>query len=131
MFKYNELSDLKDGRLVIPLMETEDEDIICLDENKNEVILSFDDFDFDKTIEERNFIIVDDSSFEERIDEERYEDDSSFEEEIKETFKNSTKTKIPSQHKSGWVLDNTEKLNVLKNISYKSLKDTNVWRDVI
>lgn len=65
MFKYNELSDLLNGELVVPIKKEGDK-ILCLKDGK-EVTYSFDDFDFDKTIEERNFIVVDDSSDEDEI----------------------------------------------------------------
>ena len=65
MFKYNELSDLLNGELVVPIKKKGDK-ILCLKDGK-EVTYSFDDFDFDKTIEERNFIVVDDSSDEDEI----------------------------------------------------------------
>lgn len=58
MFAYNELSDLINGELVTPLRK-DDENIICLNSNGEEVIYSFDDFDFDKTLEERSFIVED------------------------------------------------------------------------
>ena len=61
MFAYNELSDLLTGELVIPIKKM-GENIVCLNLNKEEVIYNFNDFDFDKTIEERSFIIEDDSS---------------------------------------------------------------------
>ena len=65
MFKYNELSDLLNGELIVPIKKEGDK-ILCLKDGK-EVTYSFDDFDFDKTIEERNFIVVDDSSDEDEI----------------------------------------------------------------
>ena len=65
MFKYNELSDLLNGELVEKKKKKGDK-ILCLKDGK-EVTYSFDDFDFDKTIEERNFIVVDDSSDEDEI----------------------------------------------------------------
>ena len=52
MFKYNELSDLKTGELVKPI-QLDGEYIICLNEEGSEKRYSFDDFDFDKTPEER------------------------------------------------------------------------------
>ena len=58
MFAYNELSDLINGELVTPLRK-DGENIICLNSNGEEVIYSFDDFDFDKTLEERSFIVED------------------------------------------------------------------------
>ena len=58
MFAYNELSDLINGELTTPLRK-DGENIICLNSNGEEVIYSFDDFDFDKTLEERSFIVED------------------------------------------------------------------------
>lgn len=68
MFAYNELSDLINGELVTPLRK-DGENIICLNSNGEEVVYSFDDFDFDKTLEERSFIVEDsnDDSSEENI----------------------------------------------------------------
>ena len=71
MFAYNELSDLLNGDLVTPLKK-EGDNIICLTKDGKEAVFSFEDFDFDKTIEERNFIVKDDESQEE-------EDEDSFE----------------------------------------------------
>lgn len=64
MFKYNELSDLLTGELVTPLRMDENDNIVCLNKNNEEVVYTFDDFDFDKTPEERIFI-VDDAANEE------------------------------------------------------------------
>lgn len=47
MFRYGELSDLKDGTLVTPFSKTEN-GIRCLDADGNECFYSFDDFDFEK-----------------------------------------------------------------------------------
>ena len=58
MFAYNELSDLINGELVTPLKKN-GENIICINSNGEEVVYSFDDFDFDKTLEERSFIVED------------------------------------------------------------------------
>ena len=54
MFKYNELSDLTDGTLVIPLYKTEDGQI-CVKNPSNGTVfyVDFDDFDFDILPEER------------------------------------------------------------------------------
>ena len=82
MFAYNELSDLINGELVTPLRK-DGENIICLNSNGEEVVYSFDDFDFDKTLEERSFIVEDsndDSSEEntstEEIEQKEYSFDS-------------------------------------------------------
>jgi hypothetical protein len=55
MFKYNTLSDLKSGELVTPL-RLEGIDIICLNSKNEEVIYHKEDFDFLKTITQRNMI---------------------------------------------------------------------------
>ena len=74
MFAYNELSDLINGELVTPLRK-DGENIICINSNGEEVVYSFDDFDFDKTLEERSFIVEDsnDDSSEENISPEKTE----------------------------------------------------------
>lgn len=56
MFKYNSLSDLKDGTLVVPLRK-EGSDIICQTENGIIVNKLITDFDFIKKPEEREFIL--------------------------------------------------------------------------
>ena len=56
MFKYNSLSDLKDGTLVVPLIK-EGSDIICQTENGIIVSKLITDFDFIKKPEEREFIL--------------------------------------------------------------------------
>ena len=53
MFKYNELSDLLNGSLVTPLSKTDDGLIRCIDNEGNECFYEFEDFDFDKTPEDR------------------------------------------------------------------------------
>lgn len=72
MFAYNELSDLVNGDLVTPLKKVGD-DIICLTKDGKEAVFSFEDFDFDKTVEERNFIVVDDDPPEEEKKEDTFE----------------------------------------------------------
>lgn len=54
MFKYNELSDLIDGSLVTPLSLNDDGSIHCIKQDGTEQNYFFEDFDFDKTISERN-----------------------------------------------------------------------------
>ena len=56
MFKYNELSDLKDGRLVTPI-RMEGGRVLCIMEDGTEEFFDFSDFDFDKKIEDRKFLI--------------------------------------------------------------------------
>lgn len=53
MFKYNSLSDLKNGKLVTPL-RLENGKIICINEDGNEEEYIQNDFDFAKTIQQRN-----------------------------------------------------------------------------
>lgn len=54
MFKYNELSDLlNSSELVIPLEMTSSGSIRCIDKDGNECFYEFEDFDFDKLVEER------------------------------------------------------------------------------
>jgi len=89
MFKYNELSDLLTGELVTPLRMDEDDNIICLNKNSEEVIYTFDDFDFDKTPEERIFIVDDDTSNEE-TEENQATTESSEPEDNKETTESET-----------------------------------------
>lgn len=84
MFKYNELSDLLTGELVTPLRMDENDNIICLNKNSEEVIYTFDDFDFDKTPEERIFI-VDDTSNEELEENQTTTEPSESEDSDKET----------------------------------------------
>lgn len=132
MFKYNELSDLKDGTLVTPLSQNEEDDtILCLNQDGEKVYLSFDDFDFDKTVEERVFIVQDpvdsndDSETEETVE-------NSEEIAIEETTEASDETTTEEVvEKSGWVEDPSEKIKALTGISYTSLKKVLVWKDVI
>ena len=147
MFKYNELSDLLTGELVTPLRMDENDNIICLNKNNEEVIYTFDDFDFDKTPEERIFI-VDDTSNEESeenqttIDpsdpkdsdkeitetennneeitkpEQTPEEPQNDEEEITEPVQEEPKPEEPVQKKSGWIEDENEKAELLFALGY-------------
>ena len=58
MFGYNILSDLIDGTLVKPIKLVDDK-VLCIKEDGSEEYYSFSDFDFDKTEEERSFIVID------------------------------------------------------------------------
>lgn len=155
MFKYNELSDLKDGRLVTPIKCTDDDIIICLDENGREVELEFDDFDFNKTVDERLFIVDDgEDSLEELITEPEPEEeiisdipnDSSNDiiqepepEEIikplpdKDVINDSSHQEEVNNSKSGWVETNSKKLEILNmfGYGYKDLKKVNIWKDTV
>lgn len=101
MFKYNELSDLLTGELVTPLRMDENDNIICLNKNNEEVIYTFDDFDFDKTPEERVFI-VDDTTNEEPEENQTTTkpsepEDSTTDPETSETENNNEETTEPEQ----------------------------------
>lgn len=157
MFKYNELSDLLTGELVTPLRMDENDNIICLNKNNKEVIYTFDDFDFDKTPEERIFIVDDTSNEEseknqtttepseseisesennneeitepEQIPKEPQND----EEETTEPVQEEPKPEEPVQKKSGWIEDENEKAELLFALGYNisSLKKINIYRDNI
>ena len=109
MFKYNELSDLKNTtELVTPIELTEDEEnVVCIKQDGSRVIIPIEDFDINKTIDERSFI-VDDSDDENNID-----------------------TSEPVK-KSGFVED-SRKAEILSmyGYSYKNLKNVNIWEDFI
>lgn len=58
MFKYNILSDLKDGSCVTPIRK-EGTSIICIQEDGSEIKRIISDFDFAKKEEERGFVFTD------------------------------------------------------------------------
>ena len=155
MFKYNELSDLKDGRLVTPIKCTDDDIIICLDENGREIELEFNDFDFNKTVDERLFIVDDGEDSSDLITEPEPEeeiipdipDDSSNdiiqepepEEEIIPDIPDGDVINDSSYHenvnnsKSGWIEDSAKKIEILNmfGYDYKNLKKVNIWKDTV
>lgn len=150
MFKYNELSDLLTGELVTPLRMDENDNIICLNKNNEEIVYTFDDFDFDKTPEERVFI-VDDATNEEpkenQTTTEPSEPENNNEEtagpEISESENNNEETTEPvqeepkpeesAQKKSGWIEDENEKAELLFSLGYNisSLKKINIYKDIV
>lgn len=161
MFKYNELSDLLTGELVTPLRMDENDNIICLNKNNEEVIYTFDDFDFDKTPEERIFI-VDDTTNEEPEPEpetpkEPIEPQTPDEPTTPEENQNNNEPIIepsepttpeqepitepeptepedkPTQKKSGWIEDENEKAELLSAFGYSisSLSKINIYRDTV
>ena len=82
MFAYNELSDLiNSNELVTPIKKMGD-NILCLNSKGEEKIYTFEDFDFDKTIEERSFIVEEDSSSDSSDEEIKNSSDESSEENI-------------------------------------------------
>lgn len=90
MFKYNSLSDLKDGTLTTPLRK-EGDFIVCQNENGIIVNKLISDFDFAKKPEEREFILGSDltSKMEEdlKVQEEVQEEDLEVQEEVQEEMK--------------------------------------------
>ena len=135
MFKYNELSDLLTGELVTPLRMDENDNIICLNKNNEEIVYTFDDFDFDKTPEERIFI-VDDTSNEESEKNQTITEPSEPEgsdKEITEPTQEEPKSEEPVQKKSGWIEDENKKAELLSIFGYNisSLKKINIYRDTV
>lgn len=148
MFKYNAKSDLKDGRLVTPISITDNDTILCLDENGNELELEFDDFDFNKTEEERyiiidNEIITEPEPEEPVIPEEPSEEiipDEKPEEIITEPEEDAilpeepvidSQTQIP---KNGFIEDDSEKATILYFVGREprtTIKSVNIWKDTI
>lgn len=143
MFKYNELSDLLTGELVTPLRMDENDNIICLNKNNEEVIYTFDDFDFDKTPEERIFIVDDDTTNEkpeenqtatESSEPENNNEETAEPEQTSEEPQNDEKEitePVQNQKKSGWIEDENEKAELLFALGYNipSLKKINIYRD--
>ena len=100
MFKYNELSDLLDGTLVTPLSKEDNGSIRCVDSNGNECYYEFDDFDFDKTIEERIASLEDQASS--IIDSSKGEEP---EEEVSNETDNSEENKTTQENSSSITVD--------------------------
>ena len=150
MFKYNELSDLKTGELVKPI-QLDGEYIICLNEEGSEKRYSFDDFDFDKTPEERLFIVEDANEVETEVDTEvEVEVDTEVEADTETEADTDTEAdteadtdteveteaenkKIIDDDRSGFVTDDDEKLIALKHYGNKNLnlRKINIFRDTV
>lgn len=109
MFGYNILSDLKNGELVTPI-RMENGVIVCLTQNGEEIECSFEDFDFEKTEEER-LIEVDNSEVEEETKEEVVE-----EKEI-ESFENKEENKVEKLEE--FITDEDEKIKILELFNFK------------
>lgn len=151
MFKYNVKSDLKNGKLVIPISATENDTIICLDENGNEIEVNFDDFDFEKTVDERYFVVEDSSSTEvaeeeppseiisepepeETIETEVDEEDIIQEPKPEEIIAPTEDKEIITEEKSGFIENNSKKANVLSSSGYspeRTIKHVNIWKDIV
>lgn len=57
MFKYNVLSDLKDGTCVVPFKK-EGNNIFCKTEDNIEITKFLSDFDFEKKVEDRGYVLA-------------------------------------------------------------------------
>ena len=133
MFKYNELSDLLNGSLVTPLSKTDDGLIRCIDNEGNECFYEFDDFDFDKTPEDRTTdepIIVPEPEIE--------KDDSEYDgtdEPISEPEVNPDTGEVVE--KSGFLNDveleefKTNYVDVIGDLIKDKRTKIRVWRDVL
>ena len=130
MFKYNELSDLKDGTLVTPISQNEEDDtILCITKDGEEIYLDFDAFDFDKTIEERVFIVQDPDSSDDTSEEVNNEIDPDSSDDTSEEIIQNPQIKETS---SGWVENPNDKLKILNGkYSYDSLKKVNIWKESV
>lgn len=151
MFKYNVKSDLKNGKLVTPISATENDTIICLDENGNEIEVNFDDFDFEKTVDERYFVVEDSSSIEvaeeeppskiisepepeETIETEVDEEDIIQEPKPEEIIVPAEDKEIITEEKSGFIENNSKKANILSSSGYspeRTIKHVNIWKDIV
>ena len=125
MFKYNEFSDLLTGELVTPIKKTP-EGVLCIDKDGNQVIYSISNFDFNKSPDERIFI-VDDSS-----------DDSSNDTQVTDSSDvsddSSEDSSIDNQsdaNKSHWVTDPYIRFWLAKKmgIPQKSFRSMLVWEE--
>ena len=139
MFGYNVLSDLKNGELVTPIKKDGDF-IICLNSNGEEIKVVFNEFDFDKTPDERLIVVLDSSddisSEKESSNEEIIEnsEESSNEEIIESSDENSEETEIiTKKYKNNFIEDNDEKIRILRKygFSYNKISDVNIWKDEI
>ena len=121
MFKYNELSDLKDGSLVIPISKLEDGRILCIDNEGQECYHTSNEFDLrkkpeDRVIEEPTPLEPDPASEpEEIIDDSNY--DGTEKQEEQEIIENEEIGETPE----GFVYNDAmlKALNLKKGIFYK------------
>ena len=119
MFGYNILSDLKNGQLVTPI-RMENGIIVCLTQNGEEVECSFEDFDFERTEEER-LIEIDNSDNETVIEETKEEViDNKIEEEnkvekLEEFITEEEKIKILELFNFKYNKHKLNKVNILKS----------------
>ena len=136
MFKYNELSDLLTGELVTPIKKTP-EGVLCIDKDGNQVIYSISNFDFNKSPEERIFIVEDssddssddiipDDSSDDSSDDIPANDSSDDSSEEDEPVNNQSET-----NKSHWVTDPYVRFWLAKRmgIPQKSFRSMLVWEE--
>jgi hypothetical protein len=116
MFKYNELSDLITGELVTPIKKAGN-DVLCINREGKQVVHSINDFDFDKTIEERVFVVEDDSS-----------DDSSEDSSDVPSEEISNQSELNERH---WIVDDYFKYSLAKKIGIKpnEYKKLLIWEE--
>lgn len=159
MFKYNELSDLIDGSLVTPLSKEDNGTILCLDSTGSKVYYSFDDFDFDKTINERKTTVnktdnsdsgsKDDSSTakEESSDSssstittkdvievmEKDIDDSTIDGTDEEFISEDDDSSDEDDEKEGFITSSSERDSILElgGITKKTGYSYRIWKDII
>lgn len=114
MFKWNELSDLLDGTLVTPLSKTDSGNILCLNEDGTQSEYSYDDFDFEKTIDERSETTVSEVVDTMDSDSDDAEIDGS------ETLETEEKNAEKPEYKEGFCLNPTliKKLGFSQGICY-------------
>ena len=158
MFSFNEWSDLKDtSELVKPLYVSEDDSstVVCETVDGEEVVYNFDDFDFDKTVEERT---VSTSESEEENDEEAESEEAENDEEVEVqemisvetqnngvsynalitcgniTIRRNILARIQAlNEKSRYITDNDEKAKLLKTLgySYNNINHVSIYRQII
>ena len=127
MFAYNELSDLITGELVTPIKKNGDK-IICLNSNHEEVEYSFEDFDFDKTVEERVF------ATEENIEDYIEIDDTSSDEESQTIIETPEEKKEPKEYSfdsntdSHW-LDKDDSELIAHQFGYKATNNIKCMKE--
>ena len=121
MFKYNELSDLLTGELVTPVKKIP-EGVLCIDKDGNQVIYSISNFDFNKSPEERIFIVDDSSDDIPVIDSSDDSNDSSEDNSIDNQS---------DANKSHWVTDPYIRFWLAKKmgIPQKSFRSMLVWEE--
>ena len=122
MFGYNILSDLIDGTLVKPIKLVDDK-VLCIKEDGSEEYYSFSDFDFDKTEEERSFIVIDTPT--EPVEPVEPVEPAEPTEPVEPVE--------PAEQEYEWIENNSDKQNILykTKFSYKDINKVNIIKSVI